>query len=78
MYVSWRCGEGDDVFAKERIVVPAFTVNDVIDQAAEKRDVAAGAHRSINIAERRRAGEGRIGVDDRRAFLLRLRIYSNA
>jgi hypothetical protein len=48
---------------KELLIVPALIVDHVVDQAAEKRDIRAGADRRIDIAHGARAGETRIDVN---------------
>src|SRR5262249_10117177 len=50
------------VLAENRLVL----AEDVIDEGAEKDDVAAGAERGVDIGHRRGAREARVGVDDRR------------
>ena len=50
----------------------ALVLEDVVNDAAEERDVAARAHRDVNIRHGAGAREPRIDVDDRRAALLRL------
>ena len=54
-----------DVIAEEEIVL-----DDVPDESAEKRDVAAGADRHPDIGQRARARKSRIDMNDRRAAFL--------
>ena len=56
----------NDVIAKEKIIL-----DNVPDDAAEKCDVAAGAHRHPDIGQRAGAGKSRIDMDDGRAAFLR-------
>ena len=56
----------NDVVAEEE-----FVLDDVMDDSAEKRDVAAGAERHPNIGQRAGARESRIDMDDGRAALFR-------
>jgi hypothetical protein len=65
--------DGRDVGVGERVLPePEIAFEDVVDDAAEKGDVRPGAHRRIDVAQRRGPGETRIGVDQHRPFLLRL------
>ena len=55
---------------EELLLVPTLVVYDVIDQAAEKRDIGAGADRRVDVAHRAGASEAGIDVDEFRAFEL--------
>src|SRR5207237_5484264 len=50
----------------------ATVLDDVVDQPAEERDVAAGADRHVQVRNRSRAREARVDVNDGRAPPLRL------
>src|ERR1700733_13199304 len=52
------------------VAEPAVVAQDVVDQGAQKGDVAAGADADINVAECRCARETRIDVDQGRAAFL--------
>ena len=58
--------EVNDVIAEEKIVL-----DNVPDEAAEKRDVAAGTDRHPDIGQRARARKSRIDMNNGRAALLR-------
>ena len=58
-----------DKFLEERVRVPLLAVENVFDDAAQKGDVRACAHRSVNIGDGAGAGEARIDVDDLGAVL---------
>src|SRR6266403_78434 len=60
-----RIGEVDHVIAEEKVVL-----DDVPDQTAEKRNVAAGAHRHPDIGQRAGARKSWIDVNDGRAAFL--------
>ena len=60
-----RVRVADDVLAEVALVL-----NRVVDQRAEKDDVAAGAKRHPVVGHRRRAREARIDVNDLRAVFL--------
>ncbi len=62
-----RIGVMQDVFLE-----PAIVGQDVIDHAAEERDVAAGPDRDVEVTERRRPREVRVDVDQRGAAFLGL------
>src|SRR5207237_5992580 len=63
----WCVRVVDDVLAETRV-----RFNDVADQSAEERNVAAGADLHVNVGNRARARVMRIDMDDRRAALARL------
>ena len=65
-------GVGGDVLAEERLGVPALGIDDVVDEAAEEGDVAAGPDRGVHIRHRGGASEAWVGVDDLGAFELGL------
>jgi len=48
---------------EELLLIPTLIVDDVINQAAEKGDVGAGANRRIDVAHRTGAGKARINVN---------------
>src|SRR4029077_15531293 len=60
-----RIGEVHDVIAEEEIVL-----DNVPDEPAKKRDVAAGADRHPDVGQRTRARKARIDVDNRGATFL--------
>ena len=62
-----RVGVVHDVVAEVALVL-----DDVVDDPAEERDVAAGADRDVDVGDRARPREPRIDVDDRRAARLGL------
>jgi hypothetical protein len=59
-------GEVNDVIAKEKIVL-----DDVPNDSAKKRDIAAGADRHPDICQRARPRKSWIDMDDRRPALFR-------
>src|SRR6266478_802812 len=61
-----RIGEVDHVIAEEKVVL-----DDVPDQTAEKRNVAAGTHWHPDIGQRAGARKSWIDMNDRRAALFR-------
>ena len=54
------------------LLEPAVVAQDVVDEAAEEGDVAAGADADVDVAQRRGAREARIDVDQGRALFLGL------
>ena len=62
-----RVGVADDVLAEVQLVL-----QDVVDDPAEERDVAAHPDRDVLVRHGARPGEPRVDVDDPRAALLRL------
>ena len=61
-----RIGEMDNVIAEEKIVLDHMP-----NESAEKRDVAAGAHRHPDIGQRARARKAWIHMNDGRAAFFR-------
>ncbi len=46
------------------LVEPLPVLDDVVDDAAEEGDVGSGSQGDVNVGDRARAGEARVGVDD--------------
>ena len=62
-----------DVRERHRVgAEPAILLEEVADDAAEEGDIGTGTERRVQVGERARAREARIGVDDRRTPFLRL------
>src|SRR5262245_47708803 len=66
-------GEVHDVFRKKKVVL-----DNVPNEAAKKRDVAAGANRHPDISQCASARKSGIDMNDRRATLLRLHYPAEA
>ena len=59
-----RVGVVEHILFEERLVVPARAVDDIVDQRAEKHDIAARAQRRVGIRHRAGAGEARVDVHE--------------
>ena len=73
--VSWKSSLHDQrrVRVVDDVVLEVgLRLDDVADQAAEERDVRAGADRHVEVRDRARARVVRVDVDDLRAALTRL------
>jgi hypothetical protein len=59
-----------DAFVNDVIMEEKIVLDNVPDEPAQKRDVAAGAHRHPDIGQRARARKSGIDMNDGRATLL--------
>src|SRR5690349_21182889 len=66
-------GVVEQVLLEEGVRLPALVVDDVVDESAQERDIAARANRGVEITHGAGAGEARVDVDQLRpVFHLRL------